>query len=100
MATKLSMLLFLIVLVIGTSGCFGNAAMVQAMKDNNATFCGKVSTPWGGATYFQSNPVYGTASCDGMQVSYGNPNASSGIVVPVVITPNVAIGQPTFNVIK
>jgi hypothetical protein len=73
-----------LIMAVGLSGCFGNAAMVEAMKSNNATFCAKVVTPWGGATYLQSNPVFGTASCDGMQISYGNPNPQ----VPIMLKPD------------
>lgn len=62
-------------MAVGLGGCFGNAAMVEAMKSNNATFCAKVVTPWGGATYLQANPAYGTVTCDGMTLNYGNPNA-------------------------
>lgn len=64
-----------LIMAIVLSGCFGNAAMVEAMKSNNATFCAKVVTPWGGATYLQANPAYGTVTCDGMTLNYGNPNA-------------------------
>lgn len=56
---------------LALTGCFGNAAMVEAMKDNRATFCAKIITPWGQATYLQSNPEFGNATCDGMTVSYG-----------------------------
>jgi hypothetical protein len=89
------MKLFLLAMVVWlfATGCFGNAAMVSAMKDNTATFCAKIVTPWGGATYLQSNPTFGNASCDGMQVSYGNPNAGT-VNVPVTVTPQVTIGAP------
>jgi len=87
----------LLVVMVGLTGCFGNAAMVAAMKDNRATFCAKIVTPWGGATYLQSNPEFGTATCDGMTVSYGNPNATGVVNVPVNIVPNVSIGQPTVQ---
>ena len=76
-------------------GCFGNAAMVQAMKDNRATFCAKIVTPWGGATYLQSNPEFGTATCDGMTVSYGNPNGT--VSVPVTITPELRVLPPVVK---
>jgi hypothetical protein len=76
-------------------GCFGNAAMVSAMKDNNATFCAKIVTPWGGATYLQSNPTFGTASCDGMSINYGNPNGT--VSVPVTITPELRVLPPVVR---
>lgn len=65
----------MVVCCLALSGCFGNAEMVSAMRDNTGTFCAKVLTPWGSAIYFQSNPAFGAASCDGMTVNYGNPNA-------------------------
>ena len=87
--------LLLIAMCLILTSCFGNAAMVEAMKNNNATFCAKVTTPWGGATYMQSNPIFGNASCDGMQVSYGNPNGT--VNVPVTITPQVNVGAPVVK---
>jgi len=91
-----------ILLVVAASiflgGCFGNAAMLEAMKDNNATICAKVVTLWGGATYLQSNPEFGTVTCDGMTVSYGNPLGVAGAVnVPLAITPNITFGAPTLK---
>jgi hypothetical protein len=86
-----------LIMVIGLTGCFGNAAMVDAMRNNNATFCAKIVTPWGGATYLQSNPTFGTATCDGMSVSYGNPNAPGVVSVPVTITPSVTVGAPVVK---
>ena len=87
--------LVLVLACVFLAGCVGNAAMVEAMKNNNATFCAKVTTPWGGAQYFQSNPIYGSANCDGMQLSYGNPNGT--VNVPVTITPQVNVGAPVVK---
>jgi hypothetical protein len=70
-----------LVIAVALTGCFGNAAMVDAMRNNNATFCAKVVTPWGGATYLQSNPTFGTVTCDGMTVNYGNPNPQTPIML-------------------
>lgn len=86
-----------LVIAVALTGCFGNAAMVEAMRNNNATFCAKVVTPWGGATYLQSNPTFGSATCDGMTVSYGNPNAPGVVSVPVTITPSVTVGAPVVK---
>lgn len=85
----------LVACLLTLTGCFGNAAMVAEMRNNNATFCAKIVTPWGGATYLQSNPTFGTATCDGMTVSYGNPNGT--VNVPVTIKPEVTIGSPIIK---
>lgn len=63
---------------LALTGCFGNADMVRAMKENNATFCAKVVTPWGQATYLQANPEQGTVNCDGMTLTYGNSLGVAG----------------------
>lgn len=86
----------LLLLLFLLTGCFGNAAMVNAMKNNNATFCTKIITPWGGATYFQSNPKVGTATCDGMTITYGDVRPGQ-VEVPVTVVPQVTIGQPTVK---
>jgi len=86
----------IVAMLVLLGGCFGNAAMVKEMANNHSTFCAKIVTPWGGATYLQSNPEFGTASCDGMTISYGNPNAGT-VNVPVTIVPNVSVGPPTVK---
>jgi hypothetical protein len=84
----------IVALMLMLTGCFGNAAMVKEMRNNNATFCAQITTPWGQATYLQTNPVYGTASCNGLTASYGNPNAPGTVSVPITVTPQFSIGAP------
>ncbi len=72
-------LLFAAFLVL-VSGCAFDAATIEALSRDNATFCARISSIYGVVAVSRTNITTGTVKCDGLEVY-----SPGDVVVPVTV---------------
>lgn len=73
----------LLVLVLSLAGCAGNAAVIEALSKDEATFCFKLTSLYGTVTAARTKISSGDVTCDGLQV-----HSAGQVSVPVTVVPS------------
>lgn len=71
------------------SGCAPSnlADVIRAAGQDNATFCGRITTVYGTATFMRSNIYQGDVSCDTLSI-----RSTTNVSLPMTITPSFSVG--------
>lgn len=80
----------LMLVLVGAAGCAPSnlADVIAAAAKDDATFCGRVTTVYGTATFMRSNVHGGDVSCDTLSV-----RSTTNISVPLTLTPRFSISN-------
>ena len=62
------------------------ADVIRAAGQDNATFCGRLTTVYGTATFMRSNIYQGDVSCDTLSI-----RATTNVTLPMTITPSFSV---------
>ena len=83
MDRKWVLLLCLMILVGGISGCAGNADVIKALAVDQATVCVRVTTIYGTLTAARSNIIGGDVTCDTLVIK-----SQGQVSIPVTVVPS------------
>lgn len=82
----------LLILALAVSGCSTSAGMIEALGKDPATVCVQVTSIYGTMRLARTNIISGNVACnqEGLTVQ----SDAQRIGVPVLVVPQVTVGQP------
>jgi hypothetical protein len=91
----ITVLCLAVISVFALGGCFGNAAVIEALAKDNATFCLKLTTLYGTVNFARTNITAGDVTCDSLQV-----HSQGQTSIPVSVIPSSTPNPLPVQVIK
>ena len=82
-----------LLLSTGCAGGFLDAETILALKEDKASVCVSVTTPYGNMKFARTNIVQGNVVCDANGQTVQSDAQKIGI--PLLVVPKVTVGEPT-----